>query len=260
MSGFELVPVYVAEPLQNYIWLVRETKSGIVAVVDPGFAAPTRKALEARGWRPEIILLTHHHGDHVGGAVALKEQYGARILAPEADRHRIEGADEWLRDGDGVYFGQARGDVMAVPGHTLGHIAVHFPQATTLFCGDTLFSLGCGRLFEGTPEQMWHSLARLRALPDPTLVCCAHEYTEANGRFALSVEPDNPDLAARMREVRALRAEGRATVSSTMAGERATNPFLRPESAAIRANLGMPSASDVAVFAELRRRKDSFRG
>jgi len=247
----ELVPVLA----DNYVYLVREPESGAVAVVDPSVADPVIEALEHRGWSPEVILNTHHHPDHVGGNSGIKARYNCPIVAPAADRHRISGVDE---EGDTVILGAGEGRVLEVPGHTSGHIAYHFPEQKALFCGDTLFSLGCGRLFEGTPEQMWESLSKLKALPEDTLACCAHEYTRANGRFALTVDPENKALQTRMKEVEALRREGQPTVPSSLGVEKEANPFLRPDSPTIRATLEMPDADDVAVFAEVRRRKDRF--
>lgn len=258
MTAFEIDAIYVEKPLANYIFVVREPESGVVAVIDPGFADPAIEALDARGLKPELILLTHHHGDHIAGAPALKARYGARIIAPGADRHRIDDADEWVREGDVVYIGRARGVVFAIPGHTLGHVAYYFEDRKTLFCGDTLFSLGCGRLFEGTPEMMWRSLSKIRALPADTAIWCAHEYTLANGAFAETIEPGNAALAARMKAVKAAREAGRPTIPNSLENERRTNPFLRPDSPEIRKTLGMEAASDVAVFAEIRRRKDNF--
>ncbi len=256
MTGFETSLVYIEQPLANYVHLLRDPESGVVAVVDPGWPDPVIKELDRLNWRPELILLTHHHADHIGGAPALKARYSARIITPLADRHRISDADEWVSDGQRVFIGTAQGEVLAVPGHTTGHIAYHFPQQKTLLCGDTLFSLGCGRLFEGTPDDMWQSLSRLAALPDDTKVYCAHEYTESNGRFALGLEPGNQALQARMESVRALRARGQPTIPSTMAMERAANPFLRPHSPEIRSRLNLEDADDVAVFARIRQLKD----
>lgn len=256
MADFELelVPVLA----DNYVYLVREPDSGAVAVVDPSVAEPVIAALEARGWTPQLILNTHHHPDHVGGNEEIKARYSIPVAAPAADAHRIPGIDRELAEGDSVAIGDAQGRVIAVPGHTSGHIALHFKDQKALFCGDTLFSLGCGRLFEGTPEQMWESLSKLKALPDETMVCCAHEYTEQNGRFALSVDPDNDMLATRMKEVRALRSQDQPSVPSSLGVEKGANPFLRPGDRAIRGRLGMTEASDIEVFAEIRRRKDSF--
>jgi len=256
LSAFEIEIVPVLS--DNYVYLVRDPETGYVAVVDPSVADPVIAALEARGWTPDVILNTHHHPDHVGGNAGLKARYGCDIVAPAADSHRIRPADRWVKDGDRVAIGAAEGHVMAVPGHTTGHIAYYFPEQQALFCGDTLFSLGCGRLFEGTPQQMWQSLSRLRTLPDETLVCCAHEYTAANGRYALTVEPENESLQARLREVDALRAEGSPSVPSSLGLEKAANPFLRPESPEIRRNLDLESADDVTVFAALRAGKDRF--
>lgn len=256
MSSFEIEIVPVLS--DNYVYLVREPETGVAIVIDPSVADPVIAALGSLGWVPELILNTHHHPDHVGGNAGLKARYGCEIVAPASDQHRIRPADRWVADGDSVNIGAAEGQVIAVPGHTTGHIAYYFPDQKALFCGDTLFSLGCGRLFEGTPEQMWRSLARLRTLPDDTLVCCAHEYTAANGRYALTVEPDNRALQTRLREVDALRTEGSPTVPSNLGLEKAANPFLRPDSAEIRRNLGLETADDVAVFAALRAGKDRF--
>lgn len=256
MSDFNLVALPVLT--DNYVWLAHQPESGLTAVIDPSVDAPVIAALDERGWRADMILITHHHHDHVGGVAGLKAHYRSTVVAPAAECHRIAHVDHRVEDEETVEFGDARARVMTVPGHTSGHIAFHFAGQATLFCGDTLFSLGCGRLFEGTPAQMWQSLSRLAALPGDTRVCCAHEYTLANGRFALSVEPGNDALAARMDGIMALRAAGRPTLPSTIAGERAANPFLRPKSPEIRDRLAMPDAEDVEVFAELRRRKDNF--
>lgn len=247
----------------NYIYLIHEPATGATAVVDPAEAEPVLKALEAKGWNLTLILNTHHHSDHVGGNLRLKQRTGCAILGSNWDRERgrIPGIDRGVADGDLVQLGSAPARVMAVPGHTLGHVAYRFTEDALLFCGDTLFGMGCGRLFEGTAEQMWRSLSTLRNLPSATKVYCAHEYTEANGRFALSVEPQNPDLVARMVRIRALRRNRCPTVPFSLADELATNPFLRPDSAGLRASLGLrEEAADAEVFAETRRRKDVFTG
>lgn len=244
----------------NYVYLIHEPSTGETAAVDPAEAEPVLSALAAKGWRLSLILNTHHHWDHVGGNRVLKQETGCTILGSEWDRDRIPGIDRLVREGDTVLLGRAAATVLAVPGHTLGHVAYWFPEDASLFCGDTLFGMGCGRLFEGTPEQMWHSLQRLRDLPPDTQVYCAHEYTRSNGRFALTVEPGNPALTARMRQVEALCRDLRPTVPFTIADERATNPFLRPQSLELRATLKLERAQDLDVFAETRRRKDGFRG
>lgn len=244
----------------NYIYLIRDPESGQTGVVDPAVAEPVLDALARLGWQLTHILNTHHHPDHVGGNDMLMRETGCVVVGPRADRARIPGIRHEVGDGDTYALGSARAQVFDVPGHTRGHIAYWFEESAALFCGDTLFALGCGRLFEGTPAQMWTSLSKLKALPAETRVYCAHEYTQSNGRFALSVEPANPLLVARMRRVDELRAAGRPTVPSTLAEERATNPFLRPDSLEIQQVLGLAGAGPVEVFGATRARKDTFRG
>lgn len=228
----------------NYAWLLTDSGSGAVAVVDPAEPEPVIAAIEKAGGRLDWILLTHHHADHVAGTDAVRERFGAKVAGAAADAHRLPKLDLALKEGDEVAIGQARGQVIDTPGHTRGQINFFFPAGAVLISGDTLFSLGCGRLIEGTPEEMFASLRKLAALPGETLVCCGHEYTEANARFALSVDPDNAALKARAAEVGRLRGAGRPTVPSVMADEHAANPFLR--------------ARDAAMFADLRARKDRF--
>lgn len=242
----------------NYIFaLTRKDKEGAL-VIDPADSAPVIDWCEARGLRVDEIWCTHHHHDHIGGNGVLQARYGCLITGYGPDAARIPGIGRQVEDGETLHWDDARAEVLFVPGHTLGHIAYHLPEEGVLLCGDTLFAMGCGRLFEGTPQQMHHSLGRLASLPPETRVYCAHEYTEANGAFALSVEPENEALQARMKEVRALRREGRATIPTTLAAEKATNPFLRPGSPEIRARLGMEEESDEVVFARLRQMKDEF--
>jgi hydroxyacylglutathione hydrolase len=248
----------------NYIWaLVGD--DGRAIVVDPGDAGPVLAAAED-GLRPEAVLVTHHHGDHIGGLDALRARWpGLAIHAP--DEPGIATATRRVGDGDTVEIDGLRFAVLGVPGHTLSHIVFHATDAGdgagVLFCGDTLFSLGCGRVFEGTPAQMLASLDRLAALPDATRVCCAHEYTLSNVAFAMAVEPGNPDLRARVDEVRALRAAGASTLPSTIVLERATNPFLRTDAdevrATVAARLGRAPRDRRETFAELRSWKNGFR-
>jgi hydroxyacylglutathione hydrolase len=217
----------------NYSWLLTEGTSGKIGIVDPAEAAPAIAALEAAGLGLDMIFLTHHHPDHVGGAEELRARYGALIVGNRADAHRLPRLDVPVHEGALVEFGVANARVIEVPGHTLGHIAYYFADGGLLFAGDTLFSMGCGRLFEGTAAQMFDSMAKFAPLPDETMLCCGHEYTAANARFALAVEPENEALQARAKEVAALRAEGLATVPVSLGVERATNPFIRADSAEV---------------------------
>ncbi|MGF6593617.1 hydroxyacylglutathione hydrolase [Pseudomonas sp. 2835] len=247
----------------NYIWLLQDAANQRCAVVDPGDAAPVLAWLERHpGWQLSDILITHHHHDHVGGVEQLKARTGATVYGPAHEQ--IPGRDKALEDNASVRVLGLDFQIIAVPGHTLGHIAYYCPQTTTpvLFCGDTLFAAGCGRLFEGTPEQMHHSLQRLAALPAATLVYCTHEYTLSNLRFAQAVEPENPHIAQRFSDVTRLRAEDRITLPSTLALEKLTNPFLRTTETSVKEKLDEridhlnPTPS--AVFAGLRAWKDTF--
>jgi hydroxyacylglutathione hydrolase len=228
----------------NYAWLLRDDASGAVAIVDPADPEPIIAAIDKLGGRLDLILLTHHHADHVAGTDAVRERYGAPVVGAAADARRLPKLDRAVKEGDTIDLGSASAKVIDTPGHTIGHIAFHFPDGGVLLCGDTLFSLGCGRLLEGTAADMFASLAKFAKLPGETLVCCGHEYTQSNARFALTVEPDNAALKARAAEVDRLRAAGLATVPSTLAAELAENPFMR--------------AKDVATLADIRARKDKF--
>lgn len=252
----EIVPLLS----DNYGYLLSDPATGAVAVVDPAEAMPVLERLRARGGRLDWILLTHHHGDHVAGVPELVAATGARVAGAAADAHRLPPLDRALAEGDRIAVGGCEARVLATPGHTIGHIAYLFEASGDLFCGDTLFVMGCGRLLEGDAATMWTSLQKLAALPEATRVWCGHEYTLANARFALSVDPDNAALVERTRTVEGLRAAGRPTVPSTIGEERATNPFLRAGDPAIRRRLGLEGADDVEVFAALRRAKDGFKG
>ena len=238
----------------NYAYLIKEGED--CAILDPSEAAPVRAALEKLSWQPQFILNTHHHNDHVGGNLALKEITGAQIVGPGKDKPRIPGIDIGVDEQSGWSFAGQPVQVLEVPGHTRS--AITFVMGDNAFTGDTLFAMGCGRLFEGDPPMMWASLLKLMALPDTTRIYCGHEYTQSNGRFALTIEPSNAELVKRVAEVKTIRANGRPTIPSTMGLEKQTNPFLRPQSAEIRKTLAMEKASDTEVFGEIRRRKDNF--
>lgn len=242
----------------NYAYLLHEPEEGVTAVVDPSEPGPVIAALKAKGLTLTHILNTHHHFDHIGGNEALKTEFGATIVGPKADEERIPLIDIALGDGETVAVGTEIGTVIDVPGHTKGHIAFWFESSDAVFTGDTLFALGCGRMFEGTPPQFWNSLKRLSDLPDQTRIYCGHEYTQSNARFAVTVEPDNDALIARAAEIDRLRASGTPTIPSTMGIERDTNPFLRPMSLDLQRAIGKEGSDLVDVFAETRKLKDNF--
>ena len=242
----------------NYGFLAHDPDQGLTASIDTPDADTINGALDEKGWRLTHILNTHHHGDHTGGNLALKRQWACTVVGAANDAERIPGIDVRVSEGDEYAFGAMSAKVIEVPGHTTGHIAYYFASEGVAFVGDTIFALGCGRLFEGTPEMMWNSLQKLMALPDETVVYCAHEYTQANAQFALTVEPGNARLVARSKEIDELRARGLPTVPTTIGLERATNPFVRPMSENLRATIGLSGADPVAVFAETRKRKDNF--
>jgi hydroxyacylglutathione hydrolase len=252
--AIELVPCLS----DNYAYLLRDADEGICAVVDPSEAAPVKAALDARGWRLTHILNTHHHPDHTGGNARLKQEFGVQVVGPGKDRERIPALDTGVDETTPFALGSHNARVLEIPAHTRAHIAFVFDGDDAVFTGDTLFAMGCGRLFEGTPEMMWKSLSKLMTLRDSMRVYCGHEYTLNNGRFALTLEPGNDDLVQRMRDVEKRRAEGVPTIPSTIGLEKKTNPFLRPDSTEIRRTLDMERAGDVEVFAEMRSRKDRF--
>ena len=229
----------------NYAWLLIDDATGAAGFVDPADEAAAFAAVESKGGRLDFILLTHHHDDHIAGAAGLARRTGAKLVGNRADQRRLPKLDVALAEGDIFALGDAKARVIDTPGHTVGHIAYAFEDDHVLLCGDTLFSLGCGRLFEGTPAQMFESLRKLAALAPETRICCGHEYTQSNARFALSADPENEALRARAAEVDRLRAAGEATVPTLLASELACNPFLR--------------AKDADELGRLRRAKDGFR-
>lgn len=241
----------------NYAYLIHNAGSGETALVDAPEAPPIQAALAERGWELTDILITHHHPDHIAGVDDLRNR-NLRVVGGAADAHRLPNLDLAVAEGDSFTLCGQLCTVIDVSGHTVGHIAFHLAGAGHVFTADSLMALGCGRLFEGTAAQMWASLQKLSKLPPETVVCSGHEYTSANADFALTIEPENRDLMSRVQEVRKKRAAGLPTVPSTLAQELATNPFLRAENPGIRAHLGLESASDADVFAEIRSRKDAF--
>jgi hydroxyacylglutathione hydrolase len=242
----------------NYGVLVHDPASGATAALDAPEAGPVEAALKGNGWKLTDILVTHHHRDHTGGIAALKQQYGCRVVAPRGEAAKIPMVDETVGEGDTVKVGNLTAQVLETPGHTLGHIAYWFGADKLVFVGDTLFSIGCGKLLEGDPEMMWRSLSKLRELPADTRIFCGHEYTQSNIRFALTVEPDNTALRARASAVDKLVAEKKPTLPSTMGEEREANPFLRADVPAVAAAVGSSGKPAAEVFAEIRARKNKF--
>lgn len=242
----------------NFGVLIRDKATGVVALIDAPEESSILKAIERTGWQPSLILTTHHHVDHVEANEALKARFGLEVIAPAAEASKIPGVDRTVREGDRVKVGNSEAIVIETPGHTAGHVSFHFPDSKVVFTADTLFALGCGRLFECPPPVMHDSLAKLAALPPETAVYCGHEYTLSNARFAVTVDPENEVLSTRVAEIEKLRANGNATLPTTIGEELATNPFLRASDPAIRKLLGMEDDSDAEVFAEIRKRKDNF--
>ena len=242
----------------NYGVLVHDPASGATAAIDAPEAAPVEAALRASGWRLSDILVTHHHGDHTAGIGELKKRHRARVVAPREEAAKIPDVDEAVAEGDTVAVGTLSARVIATPGHTLGQINYYFPTAKLLFAGDTLFSIGCGRVIEGTPEMMWQSLLKLRDLPDDTAMYCGHEYTDANIRFALTIEPDNPALAARAAQVKSQVAAGTPTIPTLMGEEKRANVFLRADDPAVASAVSLAGKPGAQVFAEVRARKNRF--
>ncbi len=242
----------------NYAFLVHNPETSETEIIDLPEAAPLLRELDARGWVPTTAVLTHHHGDHVEGLPGILERYKVKLVGAAADAHRLPDLDQQVSEGDVIEICGHSAHIIDVSGHTLGHIAIHIPGADAAFTADSLMALGCGRVFEGTMEQMWESLSKLAALPPETIVYSGHEYTAANAKFAMTIEPDNPKLLNRVKEISEKRAKSVPTIPSKLSMELATNPFLRASVPSVRSSLGMEDASDADVFAEIRTRKDNF--
>jgi hydroxyacylglutathione hydrolase len=252
-----IVDVFPARE-DNYGYLVHDEATGRTAAIDAPEAKAIREALTRRGWTLSDIFITHHHIDHVEAIDELKKAFGAKVTGPRAEADKIEGLDALIGDGDVLELGESRFDVIATPGHTLGHVVFHEARGGHLFSADALFSLGVGRMFEGTPGPMWAGLERLRALPDTTLVYCGHEYTSGNARFALSIDPDNTALKARAEEVFALREAGKPTIPFNLGEDKRANPFLRADAPELARHYGLDGSDVAAVFAAIRKGKDNF--
>jgi hydroxyacylglutathione hydrolase len=242
----------------NFGVLVHDSETGATAAIDAPEAAPVEAALKATGWQLTDILVTHHHNDHTAGIAALKRHHHCRVTAPRGEAARIPDVDATVAEGDSVKVGALSARVIETPGHTSGHISYWFEQDKLAFVGDTLFSIGCGRVIEGTPAMMWQSLLKLRALPDDTQIYCGHEYTDANIRFARTIEPQNSALAARAETARQQLAQGHPTIPTTIGEEKAANPFLRADIPAVAAAVGLSGKPAADVFAEIRERKNKF--
>ncbi|MDF1608061.1 hydroxyacylglutathione hydrolase [Hoeflea sp. YIM 152468] len=242
----------------NFGVILHDPLTGETASIDAPDGTLIAAELRQRNWRLTSLLITHHHADHVEGIAALTQAYAPEVFGPAAEAGKIQGLTSTVGQDDSFEFAGRTVKVISTPGHTAGHICYYIPDEELLFAGDTLFALGCGRLFEGSPQDMLGSLQRLAQLPDETRIYCGHEYTQSNGRFALTVDPDNDELVKRMEEINDLRSERLPTLPTTIGFEKRTNPFMRAADPSIRKHLGMENASDLEVFAELRRRKDSF--
>lgn len=242
----------------NYAFLIRDEVTGTVACVDAPEAGPIIAEAEERGWSIDTLLITHHHPDHIDGIPELVAQFDCKVVGAAADAHRIPGLDVKVAEGDSVAVGAETADILNVSGHTVGHIAFHFAGAKAVFSADSLMALGCGRLFEGDPAMMWGSMQKFLAMPHDTVVCSGHEYSASNAKFAVTIEPDNAALAARVDEIEATRAAGEFTVPSMLGLEKATNPFLRAHLPETKAAIGLEGVADAEVFGEIRARKDRF--
>lgn len=254
--AFELITVPCLS--DNYAFLMHDANDGTTLLVDVPEAEPILDVVNAKGWSISHVLLTHHHPDHVQGLSEILVEHKPLVIGAKADAERLPHLDLAVSEGDTIALGSASGVVMDVSGHTIGHIAVHFPDQGIVFTADSLMALGCGRLFEGSAEMMWTSLSKISALPDSTTVCSGHEYTLANARFAQTIDPENPELLRRIKRIEEDRQNNVPTVPSNLGEEKQTNPFLRPHDRNIRAHLSMQNATDAEVFAEIRSRKDNF--
>ena len=254
--AFELITVPCLS--DNYAFLMHDANDGTTLLVDVPEAAPILDVVNAKGWSISHVLLTHHHPDHVQGLPEILVEHKPVVIGAKADAERLPHLDLAVSEGDTIALESANGVVMDVSGHTIGHIAVHFPDQGIVFTADSLMALGCGRLFEGSAETMWTSLSKISALPDSTTVCSGHEYTLANARFAQTIDPENPELLRRIKRIEEDRQNNIPTVPSNLGEEKRTNPFLRPHDRNIRAHLSMQNATDAEVFAEIRSRKDNF--
>ncbi|MGH1412651.1 MAG: hydroxyacylglutathione hydrolase [Pelagimonas sp.] len=251
---FEVVTIPCLE--DNYAYLVNGPDG--VAIIDAPEAAPIIAALEARDWKPGVIMLTHHHWDHVQAVDELKAKYGCMVMGPKEEEDKLPKLDFALTDGFSGGSEEGKCEVISVPGHTLGHVAFYYPKGGAVFTADSLMALGCGRLFEGSADMMWDSLSKLASLPPDTMVYSGHEYTESNAKFALSIDPENAQLISRVQDITEARAENKPTAQVPLSLELATNPFLRPADPSIRKGLNMDDNTDAEVFAEIRARKDNF--
>jgi len=254
MLTVELLPILS----DNYSYLLRCGQTGKTAIVDPGAEAPIAEHLQQRNLGLDMIMLTHHHSDHIAGSIGLKHQFGAVIVGPGSEAHRIASMDRMVAPGERIAVGVSEATVIATPGHTSGQIAYHFAADNALFSADALFALGCGRVFEGTMEQTWSTMRTLRDLPDDTLIYCGHEYTLSNARYAVHVDPKNTDLRVYVEELQALRDEGKPTIPAKLGRERRTNPFLRADNTDLAETLGMGGSDPVSIFTALRQGKDTF--
>ena len=258
MAKRDLQTILIPCLSDNYAVLAHDPEEKVTLLVDAPISAQILDTLEENAWKLTHILLTHHHHDHIGGLAALRAVTGATVYGPAASQKKVPSIDVGLEDGDSFDFGDIKVHALGTPGHTMDHLSFWLPDAELAFTGDTLFAMGCGRVFEGSLEDMWFSVDKLAKLPPETTIFCGHEYTEANGDFCLSIEPDNELLKQRVGEVKEKRANGEPTIPTTILEELATNTFIRANNADVKAALGMPNATDAEAFAEIRTRKDNF--